>query len=262
MLQSSKSNNKKSKNKEGNFEPGKRMIEENIDKEPTMEEIFDIATNYYLDSIDIEREEDSKLKERLKKLLKIEDDNIVIFTPQFIFAKNLRIIIKDKRINQNEFEEKYKLGKKMLSKYINGHQFPDINTMCKIAYGLNMSVYQLLSMSQFTSMPVDEINKITGLSEKAMWVLFSLHHNNPECEELTNSIPVSNVHKMKIDIFNSLIEDNANFLNFLSRLEQYTKLKSKLQKIEKEDDEYTKKEKKKNNREIKDKLLRIKRRII
>ena len=113
MLQSSKSNNKKSKNKEGNFEPGKRMIEENIDKEPTMEEIFDIATNYYLDSIDIEREEDSKLKERLKKLLKIEDDNIVIFTPQFIFAKNLRIIIKDKRINQNEFEEKYKLGKKM-----------------------------------------------------------------------------------------------------------------------------------------------------
>ena len=112
MLQSSKSDNKKLKKEEGNFETGKRMIEENIDKEPTMEEIFDIATNYYLDSIDIEREEDSKLKERLKKLLKIEDDNIVIFTPQFIFAKNLRIIIKDKRINQNEFEEKYKLGKK------------------------------------------------------------------------------------------------------------------------------------------------------
>lgn len=246
MLESSKGDYKEQKKLEGNFErPNKKAIEE-LSK---LDEIYEKSYWNIKDNLDIEEEKDRILIERIADKFNIENYQIVKFMPQYIFAKNLRIIVKDRKINQAEFEKKYGLAPKMLSKYINGHQFPDFTIMCKIAYGLDMSVYQLLEMSEFTSLPVEEINNITGLSEKAMRVLFMLQHNTTECGELTNDISISKTNKAKLDIFNSFIEDNVNFFDFLNHLEQYTKLKEKVRKN-------------KNNcrEDIKSQLLRLKRR--
>lgn len=261
MLESSKGNYKELEKIQGNLERGKKDGIKELEKKGELDKIYEKGLGNYKDDIDREEEIDSYLTQRVKEYFKIKDDNIVKFMPQFIFAKNLRIIIKDRNVNQSEFERKYGLGKKMLSKYINGHQFPDFTIMCKIAYGLDISIYQLLEMSKFTSLPVEEINKITGLSERAMRILFMLKHNTPECGELTNDIPISKVNEAKLDIFNSFIEDNVHFLKFLNCLEQYTKLKCQLKKVEKDEDEETKKEIRKKNKQIKYKLLRNRRRI-
>lgn len=246
MLKSSKGDYKELEKLEGNMEnPNKKAIEELS----SFDKIYEQSYGDYIDNLDIEKEEDGKLIERIADKFNIENYQIVKFMPQYIFAKNLRIIVKDRKINHAEFEEKYGLGAKMLSKYINGHQFPDFTIMCKIAYGLDMSVYQLLEMSKFTSLPVEEINKITGLSENSLRVLFMLQHNTTEFEELTDDIPISKTNKAKLDIFNSFIEDNVNFFKFLNHLEQYTKLK-----------ERARKEKNNCKEDIKSQLLRTKRR--
>lgn len=232
---------------EGNLEnPNKKAIKELS----WLDDMYEKGYGHWLDDLDIENEKDEKLIERIREKFKVEKDETIKFMPQYIFAKNLRIIVEDRKIKHTEFEEKYGLGAKMLSKYINGHQFPNLTVMCKIAYGLDMSVYQLLGMSKFTSLPAEEINNKIGLSEKAMKILFMLRHNIGECNELTDDVPVSNQHKIKLDIFNSFIEDNVNFLKFLNCLEQYTRLKEQLKNIEKDEDE-----------EIKYKLLRITRRV-
>ena len=261
MLESSKGDYKELEKIQGNFERGEKDGIKELEEEGELDKIYEVALGNYKGDIDREEDDDESLIQRVKDYFSIEDDNIVKFMPQFVFAKNLRRRIKDRNVNQAEFERKYGLGKKMLSKYINGHQFPDFTVMCKIAYGLDISIYQLLEMSKFTSLPVEEINKITGLSEKAMRILFMLQHNTTECGELTNDIPVSKTNKVKLDIFNSFIEDNVNFLSFLNRLEQYTKLKSQLKKVENDEDEEIKRKIRKNNKEIHYKLLRIKRRI-
>lgn len=242
MLKLSRGDYKSLKEIEGNMEkPNKKTINELS----SLDIIYKKSKGSYMDNIDIENEKDGKLIKRIKKKFEIENDEVVKFMPQFIFAKNLRIILKDRNIKHIEFEQKYGLGEKMLSKYINGHQFPDFTIMCKIAYGLDMSVYQLLDMSKFTSLPIEKINKKIGLSEKSIKNLFMLQHNVKECNEITDDIPVSNQHRVKLDIFNSFIEDNMEFLKFLNCLEQYTKLKNNQE----------------NNQDINNKLLRIRKKI-
>lgn len=258
MLKSSKSIFEELKELEGNFKRGNKKDIKELNERTALDESYEEFFSKYIENKEIEEEADKKLIENIKKHFNVKDEKIIIFMPQFIFAKNLRIILEDRKINQKQFEEDNELGEKMLSKYKNGHQFPDLTVMCKIAYGLDMTIYQLLDMSKFTSLPVQEINQITGLSEGAMRILFKLQHNTNEDVELTNNTPISKVNKAKLDIFNSFIEDNVNFLDFLKCLEQYSRLKAKQEKVKVHDEEEVKEEIKKNNSEIRLQLLGLK----
>lgn len=212
--------------------------------------LYEQALLTYNTENDIEDERDTNLIERIKEVYNIEDSDFKITClPQFIFAKRFRNILDTRKLKGIEAQELLGIRKETISKYRNGYEYPSIDTILKIAQRLRVSPYYLLGLSRYMTLETDEINRILGLSEKSMKILFMLQHNIGECEELTDDVPISNQNKAKLDIFNSFIEDNVNFLKFLCCIERYANLKEIARKDENVDKE-----------KIKSQLLRTKRR--
>ncbi len=210
------------------------MLESDKSNKKSLEELPELyqqAEITYMTEKDIEEEKDAELIERIKEIYNIEDSDFKIMSmPQFIFAKNFRKILNDRKLTGIEAQELLGIRKETISKYKNGHEYPSIDTILKIAKSFQVSPYYFLGLSRYMTLEADEINRILGLSEKSMKILFMLQHNIGECEELTDDVPISTQNKVKLDILNSFIEDNVNFLKFLCRLERYAKLKEILRK--------------------------------
>jgi transcriptional regulator with XRE-family HTH domain len=203
-----------------------KSVESNNKKLEELDDLYKQAVLTNNTEKDIEDEADRELIDKIKEVYKIEDDDFkIVSMPQFIFAKRFRTILNDRQLNGVDAEEKLGIRAETISKFKNGRQYPSIDTILKIAKPLKISPYYLLGLTNYITLQVDEINRLIGLSEKSMKILFMLNHNVGECEELTDNVPVSNQNKGKLDILNSLIEDNTNFLEFLSCLEQYARLK-------------------------------------
>ena len=205
------------------------MLKSNQGNKKSLEEfenLYEQAVLTHITKEDIENEKDENLIQRIKDVYEIDDDDFkIISLPQYIFAKRFRTLLEDKKLSGKEAEDLLGIKKETISKYKHGHEYPSINTILKIAKKLQVSPYYLLGLSRYMTLETDEINRILGLSEKSMKILFMLHHDIGECEELTDNVPISNQHKGKIDIFNSFIEDNINFIKFLCCIEQYSNLK-------------------------------------
>lgn len=225
-------------------ESNKKSLEE-------LENIYEQALLTYKESISndgIEKEEDEKLIEKIKEVYNIEDENYkIVSMPQFIFAKRFRTILKDRKLKGKKAVEELDLKKETISRYRNGDEYPSIDTILKIAKRLKISPYYLLGLSNYMTLETDEINRILGLSEKSMKFLFMLNHNVEECEEITDKVPISNENKGKIDILNRFIENNIDFIEFLSCLEKYAKINEKMKQTK--------------NKRLREQLLRFKRRV-
>jgi transcriptional regulator with XRE-family HTH domain len=203
-----------------------KSVESNNKKLEELDDLYKQAVLTNNTEKDIEDEADRELIDKIKEVYKIEDDDFkIVSMPQFIFAKRFRTILNDRQLSGVKAEEKLEIRAETISKFKNGRQYPSIDTILKIAKKLQISPYYLLGLTNYMTLQVDEINRLIGLSEKSMKILFMLNHNVGECEELTDNVPVSNQNKGKLDILNFLIEDNTNFLEFLSCLEQYARLK-------------------------------------
>ena len=178
-----------------------------------------------------EEEEDRKLIDNIKSVYKIEDDDFkIISMPQFIFAKRFRNILKDWHLKGEEAESFLDMSKATISRYKNGDEYPGTDTILKLAKKFHVTPYYFWGLSNHTTIEAELINEMLGLSEKAMKNLFMLQHNVPECEELTDNVPISNQNRRKLNILNFLIEDNINFLKFLRYIEYYVELKEKMQR--------------------------------
>ena len=213
--------------------------------------------NEYMEEIDQnynEYEEDKRIIRNLKKNydLKNVDEDVIRNMKEFKFPKRFGELTR--YIDGKNCENMLEITPETFSRYKNGSLFPRDNMLKRLAKKLNVSVKYLLGETDITTSKAEEINRITGLSEKAQKVLFMLNHNIGECDELTDKVPISDINKNKLNVFNSLIEDHINFTNFLSRLEQYSKFKNKLKNVKKDDEE--------NKKEINLQLLAIKGELI
>lgn len=230
------------------------MLKSNESNKKSLEEIENIyeqallTYNESISDMGSEKEDDEKLIENIKKVYNIEDEDFKILSmPQFIFAKRFRTILKDRNLKGKKAVEELDLKKETISRYRNGDEYPSIDTILKIAKRLKISPYYLLGLSNYMTLETDEINRILGLSEKSMKFLFMLNHNVEECEEITDKVPISNENKGKIDILNRFIENNIDFIEFLSCLEKYAKINEKMKQTK--------------NKRLREQLLRFKRRV-
>lgn len=206
--------------------------ESNRKKLEDVEELYNQAelTTMNWDELD-EAEADQKLIETIKEEYKIEDDDFkIISMPQFIFAKRFRTILKDWNLKGTEAETFLGIRKETISKYRNGREYPSTDTILKIAKKFQISPYYFWGLSNYSTIEAQEINRMLGLSEKSMKILFMLQHNVPECEELTDNVEISECNRVKLDIFNSFIEDNTNFFKLLNYFEYYAKQKEEIRK--------------------------------
>lgn len=182
-----------------------------------------------------------------------EDEEVIRNMKEFKFSQTFRRLTKN--IDGKHCQDMLGIKPETFSKFKRGHQFPSDNMMKQLSEKLFVSVEYLIGETDIRSCKAEEINKITGLSEKALKILFMLNHNIGECEELTDKVPECDTYRNKLNAFNFLIEDNVNFIKFLSCLERYTNLKKKSKNINKE-------ENKKDYEELELQLLGIKGELI
>lgn len=173
---------------------------------------------------------------------------------QYEFSKRLILGLIDRNLTNKEFAKITGLSEGTISNYTSGKRMAGGFELETIATKLFTTPNYLLDLTDCLTFSAEEINKITGLSENAMKVLWSLNHNEEEVKDLMDPMEISNVHKDKLNIFSLLISDTSNFFDFLTYLESYVSTKQKIHEIN------NKKEKGLNDKletkDLKDRLLR------
>lgn len=147
---------------------------------------------------------------------------------QYEFSKRLNIIVAEGNYTNAEFATYTNLSEPSVSNYLAGKRIPRINELERIARKLCVSTDYLLGKTDCIDISAQEINKIIGLSENAMKTLAMLNHNIEEIQDLMDPMEVSNVHKSKLNIFSSFIADISNFSMFLTQIENYVRVKQKI----------------------------------
>lgn len=207
------------------------MIES--DKSKNMSELDDLLENSYLNystEQDIQDELDDKLEKKIRQLYNMEDvdKSIIRSQPQFIFAKKLRTILKDRNIKGIDSQELFGITPGTLSKYINGSTFPKQKEIARIANALKISTSYFTSDTDITSFSAQEINKAIGLSENAICSLYKLYHNVEEFNEVDDNIPPCEEKKEFLEIFSLFLSNYSNFCEFLTYQRQYVKTKQEI----------------------------------
>lgn len=149
---------------------------------------------------------------------------------QYEFSKRLNIILAEWNYTNAEFATYTELSEPSISNYVTGKRIPRTNELEKIASKLCVSTDYLLGKTDCITFSAQEINKIIGLSEKAMKILAMLNHDLEEIQDLMDPMEVSTVNKNKLKIFSSFIADMPNFSMFLTQIENYVRVKHKINK--------------------------------
>lgn len=195
-----------------------------------------------------DEEDDQNLKKNIKEKYGFFSQN------QYEFSKRLILCLIDRNLTNREFAEITGLSEGTISNYTSGKRMAGGFELEVIARKLYTTPNYLLGLTDCLTFSAEEINKIIGLSENAMKVLWSLNHNEPEVKDLMDPMEISNLHKNKLNIFSLFISDQSNFLDFLTYFESYVITKQKINEIN------NKKEKglnyKQETKYLEDKLLR------
>lgn len=147
---------------------------------------------------------------------------------QYEFSKRFNIILAQGNYTNAEFASYTELSEASVSNYATGKRIPNTNELERIARKLCVSTDYLLGKTDCIDISAQEINKIIGLSENAMKILAMLNHNIEEIQDLMDPMEVSTVNKNKLDIFSSFIADMPNFSMFLTQIENYVRVKQKI----------------------------------
>lgn len=150
---------------------------------------------------------------------------------QYEFSKRLNLKLVEANYTNIEFAELTEIHQVSISNYATGKRMPNSYELGKMANKLGVSTDYLLGNTDCITFSAQEINKIIGLSENAMKTFAMLYHNKEEIQDLMDPMQVSNVHKNKLKILSSFIEDLPNFSMFLTQIESYVRTKQEINKI-------------------------------
>lgn len=147
---------------------------------------------------------------------------------QYNFSQALvKEMIKSKLTNK-DLEEKTKLAKSTIWNYVNGKQIAGAEELKKLSKSLMLPIDTLLGKSNSRTIKSVQLEDMIGLDYYAQGVLFGLKHNLVEVGDIDEKLPISDVHKNKLEIFSSFISNKANFEMILTHFESYVSIKQQL----------------------------------
>lgn len=144
---------------------------------------------------------------------------------------------------QKEITEKTGISPASITQYKNGTNTPKEDIIERLANYFNVSTNYLLGKSDTPTYTFDDINKKTGLSQKAIETLYKLQHNCfDENVDITEKKEISNFYNSQMSILNLILEDSEKLLILLEdmkvykenyeELKQQTKTKDKKEKLD------------------------------
>lgn len=180
---------------------------------------------YNLD-IAFDKFDDDSLKEKIIK------HHGFFSQKHYEFSKRFSSLLKTLNLTNFQFATKCGISTGSVSNYRTGKRIPEGDELEKIAKTLNITSDYLLGYTDCISYSAKEVNKMLGLSEKAMKSLFMILHDVLEVEDITDNKEISEVNKSKLKVFSKFIEDFPNFYKFLIYLEQYKKIQKEIEKTD------------------------------
>lgn len=142
---------------------------------------------------------------------------------------------------QKEITDKTGISPASITQYKNGTSVPKGAVLESLANYFNVSSNYLLGKSDTPTYTFEDINKKTGLSQKAIETLYKLQHNCLEKDiNIMEDKKVDNYYSSQLNILNQLLEDSEKLIELLSDIENYKKsnLKTKEDKEKKDFYEY------------------------
>lgn len=140
---------------------------------------------------------------------------------------------------QKEITKKTGISQASITQYKNGTNVPKGDILEKLANYFNVSYNYLLGKSDTPTYTFEDINKKTGLSQKAIETLYKLQHNSfDEDINITEEKEISDFYNSQISILNLMLEDSEKLLILLEDMktykENYEELKQEKTKDKKE----------------------------
>ena len=126
-----------------------------------------------------------------------------------------------------------------ITQYKNGTNVPKGYILENLANYFNVSANYLLGKSDTPTYSFDDINKKTGLSQKAIMTLYKLHHNClDEDIDITEERKISDFYNSQLSILNLILENSEDLLMLLEDIKKYQENYKKLKRKKDELDFY------------------------
>ena len=137
---------------------------------------------------------------------------------------------------QREITESTGISPASITQYKNGTSVPKGDILEKLANYFNVSSNYLLGKSETPSYNFDDINKKTGLSQKAIETLYKLQHNAIDDNvDITEEREISEDYRTQLNIINLFFEDSGKLLTLLNDIKTYQENYNKTKDSEKLD---------------------------
>ena len=138
---------------------------------------------------------------------------------QETFSIRFNELLEEKGYTQKNFSKDTGISTGSISKFRNGVSIPKRDTLEIISNMLDVSSNYLLGKSDVTEYNLEDINKKTGLSQKAIEQLYKLQHDYSVLEDInidiTEKRKTSKTYMDELTILSLMIEDNANLIDLL-----------------------------------------------
>lgn len=127
--------------------------------------------------------------------------------------------------SQKDFSIDTGISESSISKYKNG-ELPKVDVLETIAKYFKVSSNYLIGKSDTPNYNFDDINKKTGLSQKAIEQLWRFQHNYfvfDEDMDIKEEKEISDFYKPQLDILNLILEDSGGLFMLLECIQKYKK---------------------------------------
>ena len=140
---------------------------------------------------------------------------------------------------QKEITEKTGISPASITQYKNGINTPKGDILESLANYFNVSTNYLLGKSDTPTYTFDDINKKTGLSQKAIETLYKLQHNCfNENIDIAKEKEISNLYSSHLSILNLILEDDKELLELLDNIKKYKELEQDKKETEEKKEFY------------------------
>ena len=150
-----------------------------------------------------------------------------------IFSDRFKKLLYEKGYTQKSFSEKSGISEGSISNFAKGNNIPKESLMLVIAEQLGVSKDYLIGQQECKDYKFKDINEKTGLSEKAISVLYKLQHNYGLFEDNTK-IDIEEKREKSIEyqehlkILNEMLEDEVNLFWLLDNIKNYITERDKI----------------------------------
>ena len=127
--------------------------------------------------------------------------------------------------SQKEFSKDTGISAGSISKYKSG-ELPKVYVLETIAKYFNVSMDYIIGKSDTPNYDFDDINKKTGLSQKAIEQLWKFQHNYfpyNEDMDIKEEKDISEFYKPQLNILNLILEDSGGLFLLLDSIVKYKK---------------------------------------